>query len=191
MGLVLALELIRLLSTVDIVLLVQPDVILQRTILRQAWHNLGRHDGRQPGLTVGALDLKVAASAEVSLLRNRKALTARQSTKTGSFLSQADRATEKRFHARLQIERLHAVPIERLHVLHKNDSHCPNRTAPHTPKWTAPRTPKWTAPHTPKWTSPRARKRTAPLTPKRTAPRTPRRTAPHTPTTLVKFPGQR
>ena len=98
MGLVLALELIRLLSTVDAVLLVQPDVILQRTILRQAWHNLGRHDGKEPGLTVGALDLKVAASAEVSLLRNRTALTASkeskgQSTKTGSFLSQADRAT--------------------------------------------------------------------------------------------------
>ena len=75
MGLAPALELlIRLLSTVDAVLLFEPDVILQRQILRQAWLHLGRHDGTQPGLTLGAIDLKVAVSAAVSLLRNRQAL---------------------------------------------------------------------------------------------------------------------
>ena len=42
MGLALALELLtRLLSTADAVLLFEPDVILQRKILRQAWLNLG------------------------------------------------------------------------------------------------------------------------------------------------------
>ena len=66
MGLVLALELlIRLLGTVDAVLLFEPDVILQRKILRQEWLHLGRHNGTQPGLTLGALGLKVAVSTAV------------------------------------------------------------------------------------------------------------------------------
>ena len=48
MGLAPALELlIRLLSTVDAVLLFEPDAILQRKILRQAWLHLGRRDGTQ------------------------------------------------------------------------------------------------------------------------------------------------
>ena len=69
MGLVLAPELLlRLLSTVDTGLLFEPNVIVSRKSLRQAWLDPGRHDGTQPGLTVGALDLNVAVGAAVSLL---------------------------------------------------------------------------------------------------------------------------